>query len=69
MIAKIFSVLRPSAGEIRELALRETDPSHWREFEPITLGFSLNACLLLLIGAAAFVTTPLRLVRAFFEKK
>jgi hypothetical protein len=55
--------LKPSDREIRELALRETDPERVLEFQPIAKGPVVALLILMLIGLAAIPMTLLRLAR------
>lgn len=57
--------LRPTPGEVRELALREVDPRRYREFEPIARGPLFAALALLAIGVAALPACALRLLRGW----
>ena len=57
----LLGSLRPTPAEIERLALRETDPAHVDEFEPITRGLPFAIASLIAIGAAAVVVSPFRL--------
>jgi hypothetical protein len=63
-----LQALRPRAQEVRKLALRETDPRHYRRFEPIALGPFGNGALLLLVSVAAAISLPVRLAAAWLKK-
>jgi hypothetical protein len=54
--------LKPSDREIRELALRETDPAYVHEFQPIAKGPVVAVLILMVIGLAAVPITLFRLV-------
>jgi plastocyanin domain-containing protein len=54
--------LKPSDREIRELALRETDPARVEEFQPITKGPVVAVLILACVGIAAIPLTLWRLV-------
>ena len=54
--------LKPTEDEIRELALRETDPARAHEFEPITQGPVVALLILAGVGLAAVPLTLYRLV-------
>ena len=55
--------LKPSHSEIRELALRETDPAQARRFEPIARGPLFALVALAAIGLAALPSALWRLLR------
>lgn len=58
-----MQLLQPGPDEIERLALRETDPSHYAEFEPITRGPVAAVVIVLAVGMAAVLVTPFRLLR------
>lgn len=62
MTRRLLQLLRPSADSVRALALRETDPQRYRDFEPIAWGPVGNGLVLALVAAAAIVTLPFRLL-------
>ena len=55
--------LKPTDREIRELALRETDPAQAERFAPIAAGPVLALLGLALVGLAALPALLLRLLR------
>jgi hypothetical protein len=55
--------LKPTEREIRELALRETDPSQVERFRPITRGPLFAVLGLAAVGLAALPSLLLRLLR------
>lgn len=61
--------LRPTAQDVRDLALRETDPLYYCEFEPIALGAAGNAAVLLIVGLAAAIALPVRLLARVLGKR
>jgi hypothetical protein len=63
LISAVVSRLRPSGEELRTAVLREMDPAHAGEFEPICLGPLGNVLCLAVVGAAALLTAPWRLLR------
>jgi hypothetical protein len=65
----IIDLLKPSAAEIRELALRETDPKHVREFEQICVGPVWVVLLLLVVGLCAVIVSPFRIVSALLVRR
>ncbi len=54
--------LKPTEDEIRELALRETDPAHVGDFQPITKGPVVAILILACVGLIAIPATVYRLV-------
>jgi len=68
VLSRIIALLRPSPGAVRELALRETDPAHAHEFDPITLGPIGNGAILCGVALAAAVLVPLRLAMRLIRK-
>ena len=59
----MFERLRPTDREIRELALRETDPTRAARFEPIVRGPAWAVLGLLGVGLAALPALLVRLAR------
>lgn len=55
-------LLKPTDWEIRALAVRETDPRHVAEFEPIVQGPVIALLILAAIGLAAVPMTLFRLL-------
>ena len=55
--------LKPTDDEIRELALRETDPAHAKRFEPIARGPVYAVLALVAVGLIALPSLLWRLVR------
>ena len=58
----LMQLLQPTPEEIEKLALRETDPLHYAEFEPLTRGPLFAALTIIGVGIAAIAITPLRLM-------
>lgn len=61
--------LRPTHREIRELALRETDPAQAHRFEPIVRGPFFALLALAAIGIAALPSLVWRLLRGQRESE
>lgn len=61
----ILDVLKPDETEIREAALRETDPRLAHRFEPFTHG---PAMAVLILAAAGIAAVPLNLWRLLTRK-
>ncbi len=59
----LTSRLKPTPAEIRELALRETDPAEWPHFQPITRGPLFAVLLLAGVGIAAAPSALVRMLR------
>jgi hypothetical protein len=55
--------LTPSGEEIRELALRETDPARVAQFQPIVKGPVVAILILACVAIAAVPMTLFRLVK------
>lgn len=55
--------LKPTDREIRELALRETDPAQAASFQPIARGLLFALLGLAAVGLAALPSLLLRLLR------
>jgi len=55
--------LLPTAGEVRDLAARETDPLQYERFRPIAKGPLVAVSLLAFAGIAATVAFPFVLLR------
>lgn len=64
----LFAHLRPTPSEVERLALRETDPARYADFEPITRGFAYTACMIVVVGIAAVVVSPFRLAAALLRR-
>lgn len=64
----LLEYLRPTPAEIERLALRETDPARYAEFEPITRGFAYALGILLMVGIAAAAVTPFRLLARMLQR-
>ena len=58
---KLAELLKPSDTEIRELALRETDPARISEFQPIVRGPGMAVVILSLVAVAAIPLTLMRI--------
>jgi hypothetical protein len=54
--------LKPSEREIRELAMRETDPAHLQEFQPIAKGPVIAVLILIRVGLALIPMALFRLL-------
>ena len=59
-------LLKPTDLEIRALAVRETDPRHVAEFEPIAQG---PVVALLILAAIGLLAVPMTLFRLLTRKK
>ena len=55
-------ILKPTEQEIRDLALRETDPAYTSKFQPITQGPFVALLILVGVGIAAIPMTLIRLL-------
>ncbi|HEY3740447.1 MAG TPA: hypothetical protein VGL53_11415 [Bryobacteraceae bacterium] len=61
--------LKPTDQEIRELALRETDPARVGSFQPYTKGPLVALLILAGVGIAAIPMTLYRLLRRSLTTK
>jgi hypothetical protein len=60
--------LLPTPRAIEQLALRESDPAHVHEFEPITAGPFVAVAVVIAVGIVAAALTPFRLLGALLRK-
>ena len=58
----IADLLKPTDAEIRTVAVRETDPLHAGDFEPIAKGPLVALAILAAVGLAALPMTIFRLL-------
>ena len=65
----LADLLKPSDREIRDLALRETDPERVHEFQPIVRGPIVAVLILMLISVAAVPMTVVRVLRRLVTPK
>lgn len=64
----LLAALAPTSDEIRALARRETDPAEVEHFQPICRGPVMALLLLGLVGLAAVIVVPFRLLAAPFRR-
>jgi hypothetical protein len=59
----LFALLKPTEAELGQLALRETDPQFYEDFEPLTRGPIYAVLVLFLVCICATVAIPSRLAK------